>query len=109
MTDKERGRDVHWSISTVNKKRFALKASCDRGCNIAEKEIDIMQKIDHPHIVKLFGYFLHSSNFYKNVQCILIEFCDVNYFFLMNCELKKFNLIFKHKKKLVWRSASFHK
>jgi serine/threonine protein kinase len=38
-----------------------------------ETEIKLMQMIDHPHIVKYFGHFIHSIE----IQCILIEFCEV--------------------------------
>ena len=38
-----------------------------------ENEIKLMQMIDHPHIVKYFGHFIHSIE----IQCILIEFCEV--------------------------------
>jgi serine/threonine protein kinase len=38
-----------------------------------ENEIKLMQMIDHPHIVKYFGQFMHSIE----IQCILMEFCEV--------------------------------
>ena len=38
-----------------------------------ENEINLMQMIDHPHIVKYFGHFMHSIE----IQFILIEFCEV--------------------------------
>ena len=40
---------------------------------IIDNEIKLLQKIDHPHVFKYFGTFMHTSE----IQCILIEFCEV--------------------------------
>ena len=57
-------------------KRYALKTQYffnaqDRA--VILNEIKLMQMIDHPHIVKYYGDFLHSND----IQCILIELCEV--------------------------------
>ncbi len=38
-----------------------------------DNEVELLQKIDHPHIVKYFGTFMHTSE----MQCILVEYCEV--------------------------------
>lgn len=50
--------------------------------NVVENEIDLMHKIDHPHIVKLYGSFMHTFDSRKlsETQCLLIDFCEVKFF-----------------------------
>ena len=56
--------------------RYALKAIQYFGAQekmAIENEIKLLQKINHPYIVKYFGTFMHTSD----IQCILLEFCEV--------------------------------
>ena len=41
-----------------------------------ENEINLMQKIDHSHVVKYYGNFFYSND----IRCILMEICEVNIF-----------------------------
>ena len=43
--------------------------------DVIENELNIMQMLDHPHLVKFFGEFLHP----RNIKCLVIELCEVNY------------------------------
>ena len=57
-------------------KSFAIKISYSSD-DLANREVSLMKTIDHPHIVKLYGDFCYSPNFYTETLCILIEMCEV--------------------------------
>jgi hypothetical protein len=44
-----------------------------------------MQTLDHEHIVKCYGEFIFSSE----IQCILIEFCEVKKFSINIIDLSR--------------------
>jgi serine/threonine protein kinase len=56
--------------------RYALKVIQYFGAKekmAVDNEVELLQKIDHPNIVKYFGTFMHTSE----MQCILVEYCEV--------------------------------
>ena len=60
----------------INKISYALKTLCffdARENTSIENEINLMKMIDHDHIVKCYGDFVHS----REIHCILMELCDV--------------------------------
>ena len=56
-----------------------------------ENEISLMQKMDHPHIVKYFDEFKMDKMNY--IQCIVMEICEVNESFIESQAIKSFRKI----------------
>ena len=45
--------------------------------NKLQKEINLMEKVDHDHVVRLFGHFLYENSSSK-ICCLVTEFCEVS-------------------------------
>ena len=60
-----------------------------------DNEVELLKKINHQHVVKYFGTFMHP----RDMQCILLEFCEVFkiYFYFYQEFFNKVSSFFIHR------------